>query len=103
VALTDTTNLYGAVPFVEAARRHGVRPLLGACLRQHRTHCVALVAEAAGWASLCRILTRLHLLGDVRLTELLKSNAAGLPPAGRETRAGSPRRHRYGVAEPHTT
>jgi DNA polymerase III alpha subunit len=78
LALTDTNNLYGAVQFVEAARRHGVRPLLGACLRQHCAHCVALVAEAAGWPSLCRILTRLHLLRDVRLTELLQANAAGL-------------------------
>ena len=61
LALTDTNNLYGAVPFVEAAKRYGVRPLLGACLRQQRTHCVALIAEPAGWRSLCRVLTRLHL------------------------------------------
>src|SRR5436309_12363798 len=78
LALTDTNNLYGAVPFVETAKRHGVRPLLGACLRQHRSRCVALVAEPRGWSSLCRVLTRLHLLESVRLADLLSENAEGL-------------------------
>jgi DNA-directed DNA polymerase III PolC len=61
VALTDTNNLYGAVPFTELARQRGIRPLLGACLRQGRAHCVALIAEPEGYRSLCRILSRLHL------------------------------------------
>jgi DNA-directed DNA polymerase III PolC len=78
LALTDTNNFYGAVPFVETAARYEVRPLLGACLRQERTRCVALIAEPAGWQSLCRTLTRLHLLKNVNLAELLAENAAGL-------------------------
>ncbi len=78
VALTDSNNLYGAAAFVEAAKGRGVRPLLGACLRQHRTRCVALVAEPAGWRGLCRVLSRLHLLGDVLLADLLRENAEGL-------------------------
>ena len=78
VALTDSNNLYGAAAFVEAAKGRGVRPLLGACLRQHRTRCVALVAEPAGWRGLCRVLSRLHLLGDVLLVDLLRENAEGL-------------------------
>ncbi len=61
LALTDTNNLYGAVPFVEAARRHGIRPILGACLRHERQRCTVLIAEPAGYSSLCRILSRLHL------------------------------------------
>jgi DNA-directed DNA polymerase III PolC len=61
LALTDTNNLYGAVAFVEQAHRHGVRPILGACLRQQRQRCVVLIAEQSGYRSLCRILSRLHL------------------------------------------
>src|SRR5437879_6402709 len=61
LALTDTNNLYGAVAFVGQACRHGIRPLLGACLRQHRTRCVALIAERTGYRNLCRVLSRLHL------------------------------------------
>src|SRR3954447_26536294 len=45
LALTDTNSLYGAVPFTDEARRRGIRPLLGACLRQEETRCVALIAE----------------------------------------------------------
>src|SRR5438874_3184183 len=75
LALTDTNNLYGAVPFVELARRRGIRPLLGACLRQGRSHCVALIAERAGYSSLCRILSRMHLGEPRELASLLAENA----------------------------
>src|SRR5262249_5559888 len=78
LALTDANNLYGAVEFTELAHRYGIRPLLGACLRQQRNRCVALVAEQAGYRSLCRVLSRLHLAGPVGLAELLSDNAHGL-------------------------
>src|SRR5947209_16104739 len=78
LALTDTNNLYGAVPFVERARRLGIRPLLGACLRQQRTRCVALIAERAGYRSLCRIISRLHLSPGTGLADLVGANAEGL-------------------------
>jgi DNA-directed DNA polymerase III PolC len=101
LALTDSNNLYGAVPFIETARKYGVRPILGACLRQElreltppaqkttssaqNPRCTVLIAEEAGYRSLCRILSRLHLgagSGDPRTTEsfvdLLAENADGL-------------------------
>jgi DNA-directed DNA polymerase III PolC len=86
LALTDTNNLYGAVVFTELARRLGIRPLLGACLHQHRSRCVALIGEPAGYRSLCRILSRLHLEGISQraggpgpgLDRLLAENAEGL-------------------------
>jgi DNA-directed DNA polymerase III PolC len=78
LALTDSNNLYGAAAFVEAAKGYNIRPLLGACLRQHRTRCVALIAGPAGWRNLCRVLTRLHLLENVLLVDLLRENADGL-------------------------
>jgi DNA-directed DNA polymerase III PolC len=78
LALTDTNNLYGAVRFVEAARRAGVRPILGARLRLGRQRCTALVAEPAGYASLCRLLSRLHLGDRPDLIALLRENQDGL-------------------------
>jgi DNA-directed DNA polymerase III PolC len=59
VALTDTNNLLGAVAFRDAST--GPRPLLGACLKQQRTRCIALIADRAGYRSLCRVLSLLHL------------------------------------------
>ncbi len=91
LALTDANNLYAATAFTEAANRRGVRPLLGACLRQNRWRCVALIEDRAGYRSLCRVLSRLNLAGmgeDVPqnpslalragLPDLLSANAEGL-------------------------
>jgi DNA-directed DNA polymerase III PolC len=82
LALTDTNNLYGTIAFQEKAASSGVRPIFGACLRQQRTRCVALIAERAGYRSLCRILSRLYqALGPadpMPLTQLLCDNAEGL-------------------------
>src|SRR5437899_1781554 len=112
LALTDSNNLYGAVAFIEAARKHGVRPILGACLRQAGglrfapvecsqtqytpgakrkpsrdlpeapsgpgLRCTVLIADQTGYASLCRILSRLHLQEKPSLVDVLAENAAGL-------------------------
>src|SRR5262245_38074948 len=60
LALTDSNSLAGAGEFVEAARGHGVRPILGARLRGNGQKATVLVAEPAGWRSLCRLLSRSH-------------------------------------------
>src|SRR5947209_14970643 len=68
LALTDTNNLYGAMAFTEDAVQRGIRPILGACLRQNSARCVALIADASGYRSLCRIISRLNLAaGDALL------------------------------------
>src|SRR5438034_11837596 len=86
LALTDSNNLYGAVAFVEAARKYGVRPILGACLRHEGERCTALIDEEAGYQSLCRILSRLHLgAGDPRTTS--KDPRTTSQVRGRETGA----------------
>jgi DNA-directed DNA polymerase III PolC len=77
LALTDTNNLYGTVAFTQLAMKHGIRPLIGACLRREPERCVALVADTAGYRNLCKILSRLHL-SDAPLADLLLDNAAGL-------------------------
>src|SRR5262245_5937250 len=61
LALTDSNNLYGMAAFANAAKQHGIRPLFGACLRHDTERCTVLVAAPAGYASLCRVLSRLHL------------------------------------------
>lgn len=77
LALTDTNNLYGAMAFVKAAAEWNLRPLLGACLRQNATRVVALIAHPAGYPSLCRILSRLHLTDEL-LVDLLETCSTGL-------------------------
>jgi DNA polymerase III alpha subunit len=77
LALTDTNNLYGAVAFQQLAKEHEIRPIFGACLRREQTRCVALIAQPAGYRSLCRIISRTQL-SAVALPTLLSENAEGL-------------------------
>lgn len=60
LALTDTNNLYGATRFHRLATEAGLRPILGAEIRDRRNAAVALVANETGYENLCRILTRAH-------------------------------------------
>ncbi|MFO0877281.1 MAG: DNA polymerase III subunit alpha [Gemmataceae bacterium] len=61
LALTDTNNLYGAVPFAELAARAGLRPLHGAQLRHAEHRAVVLAADRTGYRSLCRLISRVQL------------------------------------------
>jgi DNA-directed DNA polymerase III PolC len=68
LALTDLENLYGQVEFHHACRAGGVKPITGVELRpgfrgrarpgQKRGRLVLLARDRAGYASLCRIVTR---------------------------------------------
>jgi len=109
LALTDTNNLYGAVSFVAACRTHGIKPLLGSTLRHRGQEVVALVADASGYRSLCRILSRIHLEpSDASLTQMLCDDATGLHVLLRDPQLALPLRDAFGdrmsleVVRPHS-
>jgi len=59
LALTDHDAVYGAVRFVQAARAQGIRPILGAELTlSDGTHLTLLVESAAGWQTLCWLISQ---------------------------------------------
>jgi DNA-directed DNA polymerase III PolC len=70
VALTDTNGLYAAIPFYQAARAAGVKPIVGAALdveagdkARFRTSLTLLAENAQGYTHLCELLTLRHLGG----------------------------------------
>ena len=69
LALTDTAAMHGVVPFYQAARDAGVRPILGAQFGG----CVVLARDREGYAQLCEMTTRVRLDPDT---------AAGFPDRG---------------------
>lgn len=69
LALTDTDGVYGMVRFWEVARAAGIRPILGAQARGADGSAFCLVKNDAGYATLCRLLTRRHLEPGFRLAE----------------------------------
>lgn len=87
VALTDVDGVYGMVPFVKAARKAGLRPLVGSELTlsvpglvADKPHRVTLLArDAAGYANLSRLISHFHLTGrtGVSLQDLV-AHARGL-------------------------
>ncbi len=63
-ALCDRNGLYGAARFYQAAREHGIRPLVGCELDWVGGGVLpVLVASRRGYRNLCRLLTRVHLRG----------------------------------------
>ncbi|MBX3334297.1 MAG: PHP domain-containing protein, partial [Nitrospira sp.] len=60
IALTDTNGLYGAIRFIEQAKQHGLRPILGAELTTNNHRAVLLAKTPDGYANLCRLLSERH-------------------------------------------
>src|SRR6266540_3596168 len=68
VALTDRDGVYGAPRFAAACRHYGVRPIFGATLTVRTVagdRLVTMLAkDAAGYGSLCRLITSAQMSGE---------------------------------------
>ena len=60
MALTDSNGLYGAIRFIEQAKQHGIRPILGAEVTTVGHRAVLLAKTLDGYANLCRLLSERH-------------------------------------------
>src|SRR5260370_3582125 len=67
LAITDASNLFGAIKFFQAARAAGVQPIIGCDLwitnerNRDAPHRIALLCrDRAGYLALCELLTRAH-------------------------------------------
>jgi error-prone DNA polymerase len=78
MALTDTNGLYGAILFVEEARRTGLRPILGAELVTDHRRAVLLAKTPEGYANLCRILSARHCESSFDVIQTVAGHRTGL-------------------------
>ena len=60
LAITDTGGVYGAVKFMRAAARAGIRPVIGTTLEVDGEDLVLLARSIDGYSNLCRLLSRAH-------------------------------------------
>jgi DNA-directed DNA polymerase III PolC len=67
LALTDTNGFYGLINFLEAARQHGIRPIVGVHLQVGNESAVILAKTARGYELLSELNTRRHLSEDFSL------------------------------------
>ena len=71
LAITDRGGVYGAVRFLQACRKVGVKPLIGATLEVDGEDVVMIARNLRGYSNLCRLLTLAHTdqpKGEARTT-----------------------------------
>ncbi len=80
IALTDTDNLYGLWPFLQACREQDITPIVGAEVSEPGSHrrVVCLVENDEGYRNLCRLITRRHCHEDFSLARDVPALARGL-------------------------
>lgn len=79
IGLTDISNLFGAVKFYKAARKQGIKAILGADIwlenskkAQQPTRALLLVKNNAGYKLLCELLSKAYLENQTRERPELK-------------------------------
>jgi error-prone DNA polymerase len=60
LAITDTGGVYGAVRFLHACRKLGVKPLIGSALEVDGAELILIARNLRGYSNLCRLLTIAH-------------------------------------------
>jgi error-prone DNA polymerase len=71
LAITDRGGVYGAVRFLQACRKVGVKPLIGTTLEVDGQDMVMIARNLRGYSNLCRLLTLAHTdqpKGEARTT-----------------------------------
>ncbi len=60
LAITDQGGVYGAVRFLQACRKLGVKPIIGAALEVDGDELILLARNLRGYSNLCRLLSFAH-------------------------------------------
>jgi error-prone DNA polymerase len=61
LAITDRGGVYGAVKFLRACRKVGVKPLIGAALEVDGAELVLIARNLRGYSNLCRLISLAHV------------------------------------------
>src|SRR5258708_26506741 len=71
LAITDRGGVYGAVKFLQACRKLGVKPIIGTALEVDGQEVVMIARNLRGYSNLCRLLSFAHAdqpKGEARAT-----------------------------------
>ncbi len=78
IAQTDTNNLTGAIEFYIAAKKHGIKPIIGVELRTRFETATILARNANGYKELCDIVTAvLEAIPQIKPKFTLESEEPG--------------------------
>ena len=71
LAITDRGGVYGAVKFLQACRKLGVKPIIGTALEVEGEEVLMIARNLSGYSNLCRLLSLAHAdqpKGEARAT-----------------------------------
>src|SRR5579872_3245539 len=71
LAITDSGGVYGAVRFLQACRKLGVKPIIGSALEVDGEELILIARNLRGYSNLCRLLSIAHTdqpKGEARTT-----------------------------------
>jgi error-prone DNA polymerase len=60
LAITDSGGVYGAVKFLQACRKLGVKPLIGTALEVEKSELLLIARNLRGYSNLCRLISVAH-------------------------------------------
>src|SRR4029077_5976374 len=60
LAITDHGGVYGAVKFLQACRKLGVKPIIGSALEVDGDEMILIARNLRGYSNLCRLLSLAH-------------------------------------------
>src|SRR5579872_3627083 len=60
LAITDSGGVYGAVRFLQACRKLGVKPIIGSALEVDGEELILIARNLRGYSNLCRLLSVAH-------------------------------------------
>src|ERR1700674_5967894 len=93
LAITDRGGIYGAVRFLQACRKVGVKPIIGSTLEVDGQDVVMIARNLSGYSNLCRLLSLAHAdqpKGEARTTLAIVAEHRGdlfyLSPTDEEAR-----------------
>src|SRR4029077_1413895 len=80
LAITDRGGVYGAVKFLQACRKLGVKPIIGTALEVDGQEVVMVARNLRGYSNLCRLLSFAHAdqpKGEARATIAMVAEQRG--------------------------
>jgi len=78
LALTDRNGLYGIPHFLDSAKQHGLKPIIGSEAVYGGQRAVLLVRNETGYENLCRLLSDLHCRENFEFPTTLQRYRHGL-------------------------
>ncbi|MCK5569513.1 MAG: PHP domain-containing protein, partial [Spirochaetes bacterium] len=82
LSICDTNGFYGIINFIQACKKHGLKPVICARLINSSFNGILVARSMKGYSRICRLITKIHQDDSFNIRNELLKNAAGTHPEG---------------------